>query len=81
MKTAVSIADDIYRRAERLARRTKRTRSRLFSDALDEYLARHEGDEVTSALNTALEQVGGDETKDARFLTAAASRVLKRTKW
>src|SRR5436190_1081962 len=35
MKTAVSIPDDVFHEAERLARRTKRSRSRLFSDALN----------------------------------------------
>ena len=40
MKTAVSIPNDIFDRAERLARRTRRSRSRLFTDALREYLAR-----------------------------------------
>ena len=34
MKTAVSIPDDVFESAERLARRTKKSRSRLFSDAL-----------------------------------------------
>jgi len=47
MKTAVSIPDELFRSAERLARRTKRSRSRLFSDALKEYLIRHSPDEIT----------------------------------
>ena len=41
MKTAVSIPDDVFLRAEELAEQTNRTRSRLYSDALGEYLARH----------------------------------------
>ena len=32
MKTAVSIPEDVFKGAERLARKTKRSRSRLFSD-------------------------------------------------
>jgi metal-responsive CopG/Arc/MetJ family transcriptional regulator len=36
MKTAVSIPDDVFEGAERLARRTKKSRSQLFSDALRE---------------------------------------------
>ena len=46
MKTAVSIPDAIFERAELFARRAKRSRSQLFSDALAEYLARHSGDEI-----------------------------------
>jgi predicted transcriptional regulator len=48
MKTAVSIPDDVYLRAEELAEQTNRTRSRLYSDALGEYLARHGTDAVTT---------------------------------
>ncbi len=78
MKTAVSIPDDVYRRVDRLARRTRRSRSRLFSDALGEYLARHENDEITEAMNAAVAEVG--QTGDP-FVSAAASRILGRTDW
>ncbi|MBV9103003.1 MAG: ribbon-helix-helix protein, CopG family, partial [Candidatus Eremiobacteraeota bacterium] len=72
MKTAVSLPDDIFQRAERLARRTRRTRSRLVADALDEYLARHEADDVTDAMNAALADIG--EAVDG-FSEAAARRT------
>ncbi len=58
MKTAVSIPDEVFEGAERLARRTKRSRSRLFSDALKEYLARHAPDKVTEAMNKACAEIG-----------------------
>jgi metal-responsive CopG/Arc/MetJ family transcriptional regulator len=47
MKTAISIPDDVFAGAERLAKRTKKSRSQLFSDAVREYLARHTAEEVT----------------------------------
>jgi metal-responsive CopG/Arc/MetJ family transcriptional regulator len=78
MKTAVSIPDDVYERVERLARRTKRSRSRLFSDALAEYLASHETDEVTEAMNAAMAAVGAQADP---FTTAAAGRILERSDW
>jgi predicted transcriptional regulator len=78
MKTAVSIPDDVYQRVDRLARRTKRSRSRLFSEALGEYLARHESDAVTEAMNSAMAEIG--EAADP-FVSAAASRVVERTSW
>ncbi len=78
MKTAVSIPDEVYEGAERLARRTKKSRSRLFSEALREYLARHAPDEVTEAMNRACAQVG--EAKDP-FVSSAARRVLERSEW
>ncbi len=78
MKTAVSIPDDVFEGAERLARRTNRSRSRLFSDALKEYLARHTPDKVTEAMNSALAQIG--EAQDA-FVSSAASTALERSEW
>jgi metal-responsive CopG/Arc/MetJ family transcriptional regulator len=78
MKTAVSIPDEIFEGAERLARRTKRSRSRLFSDALMEYLARHSPDKITEAMNKVCDEIG--ETSDP-FVSAAAARTLERSEW
>jgi metal-responsive CopG/Arc/MetJ family transcriptional regulator len=78
MKRAVSIPDEVYEGAERLARRTKKSRSRLFSDALQEYLARHAPDEVTEAMNRACAEAG--EAKDP-FVSSAARRILERSEW
>jgi metal-responsive CopG/Arc/MetJ family transcriptional regulator len=78
MKTAVSIPDDVFEKTERLARRTKRSRSRLVSDALREYLARHSPAEITEAVNKAGSQIG---ELDDPFVTLAARRILKRTEW
>lgn len=78
MKTAISIPDEVFEGAERLARRTKRSRSRLFSDALKEYLARHTPDRVTEAMNKALEEIG--EASDP-FVSVSARRVLEHNEW
>ena len=78
MKTAVSIPDEVFKGAERLARRTKRSRSRLFSDALKEYLARHTPDQVTEAMDRAVDELG--ESKDT-FVSSATRRVLEQSKW
>jgi metal-responsive CopG/Arc/MetJ family transcriptional regulator len=78
MKTAVSIPDEVFQGAERLARRTRKSRSQLFSDALREYVARHAPDEVTEAMNRVHEELG--DSNDS-FVSAAARRVLERTEW
>jgi metal-responsive CopG/Arc/MetJ family transcriptional regulator len=78
MKTAVSIPEEVFQGAERLAHKTKRSRSRLFSDALKEYLARHSSDSVTEAMNQACSELGN--TKDD-FVASAARRVLARSEW
>jgi predicted transcriptional regulator len=80
MKTAVSIPDEIFRSAERLARRTNRSRSRLFSDALRGYLTQHSPDEITEAMNKVCDDLGEDAALDP-FVSAAAKRILENTKW
>ena len=81
MKTAISVPDDVFERAERLARREKRSRSDVYSAALREYVARHEPNEVTEALDRTIADVGeGGEGSDA-FLEVAGRRVLESTEW
>jgi metal-responsive CopG/Arc/MetJ family transcriptional regulator len=78
MKTAISVPDDVFEQAERLAQRTKKSRSQVFSEALREYLARHAPDEVTEAMNRAIDQLGA--TTD-EFVSSAARQVLGHTEW
>ena len=78
MKTAVSIPDDVFEEAERLARRTKKSRSQLFSEALKEYVARHAPEDVTDAMNQVCAEVG--EAVD-EFVSSASRRVLERNEW
>ena len=79
MKTAVSLPDRVYREAERHARRTRKSRSQLYAEALSEYLARHAPDEVTEAMNAVIDRIG--EVEPDPFLVEAARRVLKSTEW
>jgi metal-responsive CopG/Arc/MetJ family transcriptional regulator len=51
MKTAISIPDKIYGEAERLSRRLKKSRSQVYTEAVTEYLARHDPEAVTKAMN------------------------------
>ncbi len=51
MKTAVSVPDAVYRAGERHAARRGMSRSRLYAEALEEYLARHSDEAVTERLN------------------------------
>ena len=78
MKTAVSVPDDVFKEAERLARRTRKSRSRLFSDALREYVTRHAPEEVTDAMDRVCAELGG--ARDP-FVSSAARRVLERSEW
>jgi predicted transcriptional regulator len=78
MKTAVSIPDDIFERAERLAHRTKRSRSEVYARALSEYEARHAPDRVTEAMDRVLAEM--NEPIDV-FLPKSTRRALERSEW
>ena len=78
MKTAVSIPNELFDVAERLARRTRKSRSRLFSDALREYVARRSPEKITEEMDQALAQIG--ESNDP-FVAAASRRRLERSEW
>lgn len=78
MKTAVSIPDEVFARAERFAKQAKRSRSEVFSAALREYIARHAPDEVTEAMDRACEGQAGAADQ---FGVAAARRVLEKSEW
>ena len=78
MKTAISIPDEVFRAAERHARRARKSRSQLYAEALSEYLARHAPDEVTEAMNKVVAEL--NEPIDP-FVAAAARRILERSEW
>ena len=78
IETAVSIPDAVFSRPERYARRVSKSRSRIVSEALQEYLARHSPDEVTEAMDHAMSLI--QEPRD-RFVSSAARRTLEQVEW
>lgn len=57
MKVAVSVPDPIFDAAERMARERRVPRSQVFSEALEEYLARHNSSAVTAKLNAVYDRL------------------------
>jgi metal-responsive CopG/Arc/MetJ family transcriptional regulator len=51
VKTAVSLPDDLFRRAETTARRLRVSRSELYAKAIGEFLQRQQGNTITERLN------------------------------
>ncbi|HEY5597091.1 MAG TPA: ribbon-helix-helix protein, CopG family [Candidatus Bipolaricaulota bacterium] len=78
MKTAVSLPDKVFREAEAYARRTRKSRSQLYREALSEYLARHSPDAVTEAMNSVVDKVG---TEADPFVAEASRCTIKRIEW
>jgi antitoxin MazE6 len=78
MKTAISVPDRVFHRAEQYARRANKSRSQVYSEAVAEYLARHVPDAITETMNEVCTEIG-DQRDD--FAVAASRRVLQREKW
>lgn len=78
MKVAVSIPDEVFGEAERVARQLKVSRSKLYARALAEFVDRRSEDSVTAAVNAVVDEVG---TEPDAFAKAAARRALERVEW
>jgi predicted transcriptional regulator len=78
MKTAVSIPDDLFRRADELASRMGKSRSEVYREALADYVARRDPAAVTRALDEIADELSGE---DHAFGTAAARRTLAQSEW
>ena len=51
MKTAISIPDVVFRAAEQFARKSKISRSSLYTKAISEYVEKHRRRGITEALD------------------------------
>jgi len=51
MKTAISIPDNVYESAEKLANRLGKSRSQLYTQAVSSYVSRYQKEVVTTKLN------------------------------
>jgi predicted transcriptional regulator len=78
MKTAVSIPDDVFEEGERLAVRLQTSRSQLYARALAEFVARHDDDHVTAAMDEVVDEVA---TEADGFTREAAHQALRRVEW
>ena len=61
MKTAISISNDEFKAAERLAKRLGMTRSELYRTAIAGFVGRHNEDKITEKLN----EVYGPDSESA----------------
>ena len=60
MKTAISVPDELFREADAFAKRHGASRSKLYSDAVAEYLAKRRREDVTAKLNEVLAEAPND---------------------
>ena len=74
----MSLPDDVFEQAERLAKQRNVHRDELFAEALREYVARHDPNAVTDAINRALELEARDVDPAPRV---AARRAFEQSEW
>jgi len=56
----------------------KKSRSQLFSDAVQEYAARHAPDDVTETMERVCRELG---TPSDKFVSSEARRISERSEW
>jgi metal-responsive CopG/Arc/MetJ family transcriptional regulator len=78
MKTAVSIPDKVFRRAEALAKELEISRSELYATALASFLEEHDERNVTERLNKLYSQ---QEAKLDPVLAELQFRALPPEDW
>jgi len=82
MKTAISLSDSLFEVAEQTAQYMGINRSRLFSLALEDYIARHNGDMITEKLNEVYGKVNQDEfTRDLDVGLESLRNLTKDDAW
>jgi metal-responsive CopG/Arc/MetJ family transcriptional regulator len=78
MKTAVSLPDILYEKAEKTASYMGINRSKLFALALEDFLEKHNGQIITQKINDVYEKV--DQTEFNHYLNAGLEATRNLTK-
>ncbi len=78
MKVAVSVPDPVFRAAERVSRRMRISRSRLYATAVEAFVRQHSDEDVTEQLNQVYD---ASPSRPDPALEAASLEVLRRERW
>jgi predicted transcriptional regulator len=78
VKVAISVPDPVFEAGERIAKRLKVTRSRLYTRALKAYVGRHGRRDITEQLNSVY---AGGASKLDPVLEALSLEVFRREPW
>ncbi len=81
VKTAVSIQKSLFDQAERVARKMKVSRSRLFALALEDYLHREQNRELLERINAAYADEPDTTERTLRRRVRGTHRRIVRGEW
>jgi metal-responsive CopG/Arc/MetJ family transcriptional regulator len=79
--TAISIQKSLFEQAEKIARKMKISRSRLFALALEDYIHREQNRELLTQINTAYANEPDSTEKTLRRKTRGTHRRIVRGEW
>jgi predicted transcriptional regulator len=79
IKTAISLDSELFQRAEEIAREMQIPRSRLFVIALEEFIHRHQNQQLLDRINAAYadEEPGAEEQAIQRSMRQRMRQVLE----
>jgi metal-responsive CopG/Arc/MetJ family transcriptional regulator len=81
VKTAISLPEPLFERADAFARQQNISRSQLFVRAVDEFLRRHESQALLEALNQAYDDFPTPEEKKLLRSMGQKQRELVKGEW
>jgi DNA polymerase sigma len=82
IKTAISLPEPLFEKADAFARQQKISRSQLFVRAVEEFLRRHESQALLQALNHVYEGISpSPEEKEVRRLMQQKQREMVKGEW
>ena len=82
MKTAISLTDALFEKADQTAQYMGIPRSRLFTLALEDYISRNNGEMITKKLNDVYEKINQDKfTKDSDIGLESLRTLTKNDTW
>lgn len=81
VKTAISIQKSLFDQAEKIARKMKVSRSRLFALALEDFIQRTQNRELLAQINAAYAEEPDATEKTLRSKTSKTHRRIVRGEW
>jgi len=78
VKTAISVSDDVFELSEKLAKKLKVSRSKIFAMGVQKLAEEHDEEDLIARINKVCEEV---DTSLDPFWKKAQSRILTKNEW
>ncbi|CAN5341319.1 hypothetical protein BH20ACI1_BH20ACI1_16520 [soil metagenome] len=78
MKTAISVSDEVFQMSEKLAKKLKVSRSKVFAMGVEKLAEEYDEEDLIAKVNAVCEKV---DTSLDPFWKKAQSKILERNEW